>query len=58
MDEQVLRSNDWDKWRPRFVLAEGNTEEAAKGTGGYLKEVGYEQIGTFGVNALYRDARS
>jgi FkbM family methyltransferase len=56
LDEMVLRSNDWSKWRPRFVLAEGNTEEAAKGTGGYLREIGYEQVGTFGVNALYRNS--
>jgi FkbM family methyltransferase len=58
MDEQVLRSNDWSRWRPRFVLAEGNSDEAAKGTGAFLKETGYERIGTFGVNALYRDLKS
>lgn len=56
MDEMVLRSNDWEKWRPRLVLAEANTDEAEKGTGAYLRELGYERVGTFGVNGLYRTA--
>jgi FkbM family methyltransferase len=53
-DEMVLRSNDWEKWRPRLVLAEANTDEAEKGTGAYLQELGYERVGTFGVNGLYQ----
>jgi FkbM family methyltransferase len=54
LDEMVLRSNDWERWRPRFVLAEANTEEAEMGTGAYLQSLGYARVGTFGVNGLYK----
>src|SRR3954467_5043952 len=53
LDEMVLRSNDWSAWRPRFVLAEANTDEAEKGTGAFLESIGYARVGTFGVNGLY-----
>jgi len=57
LDEMVLRSNDWNRWRPRFVLAEANTDEAEKGTGAFLQSIGYQRVGTFGVNGLYRTAQ-
>jgi FkbM family methyltransferase len=57
LDEMVLRSNDWENWRPTLVLTEANSQEAERGTGGYLKSVGYEHIGAFGVNSLFRNVR-
>jgi FkbM family methyltransferase len=58
LDEMVLRSNDWQRFRPKLVLAEANTDEAEKGTGAFLKSLGYQRVGTFGVNGLYKSASS
>jgi hypothetical protein len=57
-DEIVLRSNDWERYRPRFVIVECNTEEAAQSIAGYMDEVGYRNVGTYGINGLFRDSRT
>lgn len=53
MDEMVLRSNDWERYRPKHILIESNTEESAAATGALLKELGYAQRQRFHVNGLY-----
>ena len=53
MDEMVLRSNDWQRYRPRHILIESNTEEAAAATAATLRDLGYAQRQRFGVNGLY-----
>lgn len=53
MDEMVLRSNDWQRYRPRHILIESNTEEAAAATAAILRDLGYAQRQRFGVNGLY-----
>jgi FkbM family methyltransferase len=57
LDEMVLRSNDWSRFRPRFVLVEANTDDAAIRLRGLMESVGYESIDAFGVNSLFRDLR-
>ena len=57
-DEMVLRSNDWEKHRPRFVIVECNTEDAAMSIARFMQEVGYRDVGTYGINGLFRDART
>lgn len=52
-DLEVLRSNDWDKYRPHFIMAETNlniTEELASETVMFLDSVGYELIGKSIIN--------
>ena len=56
-DEVVLRSNDWDRFRPRLVLVESNTADAAGAIARFMEEVGYRRIDTFEINDLFEDAR-
>ncbi|HEY7120237.1 MAG TPA: FkbM family methyltransferase [Tepidisphaeraceae bacterium] len=53
MDEMVLGSNDWSKYRPRHILIESNTEDAAAKTAALLKDLGYTLRQRFEVNGLY-----
>jgi FkbM family methyltransferase len=52
-DEIVLRSNDWSRYRPKYILIESNSEEAAAKTGDLLRELRYSLKQTFGCNGLY-----
>jgi FkbM family methyltransferase len=56
MDEIVLQSNDWNHFRPRLVIAEGNSEDAAQAVAAFMNSVGYEAAAKFAVNTIYRDA--
>lgn len=65
LDETVLRSNDWKKFRPRFLLVESHTHDM-KMDGGvsvfrptiyrYLRKQGYVLLMDNGTNSLYVDA--
>jgi len=55
-DEVVLRSNDWERFRPRLVVAEGNDEQSAATIRGFLQSVGYTIAQSFGINAIFQDA--
>jgi hypothetical protein len=57
LDEAVLRSNDWERFRPRLVLAERNSEQEAAAIATLMTSVGYVEKGVFGVNALFAEAR-
>jgi FkbM family methyltransferase len=54
MDEEVLRSGDWKRDRPRLVIVESNDDQTAQSTKSFLDSVGYEQVGTFGCNGLFK----
>ena len=54
-DEMVLRSNDWQRFRPQFAVVEANTAQAEAGSTTFLRSVGYERVATFGVNGIFRD---
>ena len=48
-DEEVLRSNDWNRYRPRFILAETLREDILSlrdcPVVQYLRSVGYKPVG-------------
>ena len=59
LDGQVLRSNDWDRYRPGVVLVEDNAATTlhrlvGSWTTGYLKERGYEPIAKMLRTAFYQ----
>ena len=60
LDLQVVQSNDWDRFRPRYLLVESDPQmsireienlEIAK----YLESVNYEMYGRFYHTLLWRD---
>ena len=57
MDLEILKSNDWEKYRPDYVLAE--VEGALSDAGGsemvrFLRAVGYELAGRCFVTAIFK----
>jgi hypothetical protein len=60
MDEDVLRSNDWDRYRPNFILVEDLKQPpllrlAESPLVHYLDQIGYEPIArTFNTN-IFRE---
>ena len=57
-DEIVLRSNDWTRYRPRLVIAEGDDPEAARNIAAFLASVGYTPLVSFGINVIYHDTQA
>jgi len=61
LDLQVLRSNDWSRFRPNVVLVEthGATFATLKDheVTRYLNDQGYEPVGLLTVTAVYRRVR-
>ena len=61
MDEMVLRSNDWQAFRPAFVLAEDthfdpNAEKAHdSGVYAFLREQGYEMVAKTPRTLIFKD---
>jgi FkbM family methyltransferase len=60
-DLRVLRSNDWNRFRPRYVLAEALETSLADVAGHpqsrFLSQVGYEAIAKTVNTVFYADAR-
>jgi len=54
-DEIVVRSNNWQLYRPRYVLVEYNTAEARERTSHLLTSLGYKLMRNFGCNGLYAE---
>ena len=57
MDLEILKSNDWEKYRPDYVLAE--VEGSLSDAGGsemvrFLRAVGYELVGRCVVTAIFK----
>jgi FkbM family methyltransferase len=60
MDEEVLRSNDWDRYRPRFVLAEELNHPplirlAESPLVRYMDEIGYVPIAKTHNTFIFRE---
>lgn len=59
MDEIVLRSNDWSRFRPSFVLAEDNAFHIGKpadtGLFHFLREQGYELVAKTQRTLVFQD---
>ena len=55
-DEVVLRSNDWGRFRPRLVVAEGNDEQSTSAIRTFLESVGYSVVQSFCINSIYQDS--
>lgn len=51
----VLSSNDWSKYRARFVMLEVNRAEAA--IEAFMADIGYIDIFSNGTNKIYADAQ-
>jgi FkbM family methyltransferase len=59
-DMEVLKSNDWKKYRPRFIILE-TLEYRALGEGKklngiydeYMKEIGYRKVADTYINTIY-----
>lgn len=59
-DMEVLKSNDWKKFRPRFIILEtleyrrGNTGKKLNDTyDKYMSEIGYNEIADTHLNTIY-----
>jgi FkbM family methyltransferase len=54
---KVMQSNDWDRFRPRVILAEGTFPESPvrrqDGVAGYLAAQGYRHVYFDGLNDFY-----
>jgi len=56
-DEEILRSNDWDRFRPVLTVVEANTSESDQRIESLMSSVGYARIATCGVNGIFKDTR-
>ncbi len=55
-DLEVLQSNDWEKYRPEFLIVETNINTSNLNI--YLKEIGYNKVYENHTNSIYRDCRA
>ncbi len=64
-DMTVLRSNDWDKYRPKFIILE--TIEYKRNENGrkfndeydpYMDSIGYTKVADTNINTIYKDKSS
>lgn len=64
-DMEVLKSNDWDKYRPTYILLE-TLEYKRDGSGKklnntfdeYMRSIQYEKIADTFINTLYKDIKN
>jgi hypothetical protein len=56
-DLDVLRSNDWNRYRPRVILAEAHSEDAAADIRSFLASVGYEERARLHLTMVYEPTR-
>ena len=52
-DVAVLRSNDWDRYRPTLVLAEAHRDEDISTLNHLMEEVGYRLRSQFDLTLIY-----
>ena len=55
-DLNVLKSNDWRKYRPTYIIVEeGDSEDVYNhGVNVFLKSKGYKKVAFTGINSLYK----
>ncbi len=57
-DINVLKSNDWKKYRPKYVLAEDTQRLEDSEIVQFLRDVCYEPICVMGMTRLFEDRKS
>ncbi len=61
-DMDVLRSNDWSKYRPRYVLVEsivGDSRDVGRAEiSGFMRAKGYDEIFYNGLNIIFEATRA
>lgn len=64
-DKEVLKSNDWSKYRPKFIIIEtleykndGSGKKLNEYYDSYFKEIGYKKIADTYINTIYQNERS
>ena len=63
-DLEVLKSNDWDKYRPHYIVVE-SLEYERENTGKklnhifntYMNDIGYEIVADTFINSIYKDKK-
>lgn len=55
-DLEVLKSNDWDRYRPKVILAEAHREDDAAALDRYLDEQGYGRESQLDLTLVYSRA--
>lgn len=55
-DLDVLRSNDWERFRPEVILAEAHNDGGAVAIGEFLGTVGYEERSRLDLTFVYERA--
>jgi FkbM family methyltransferase len=56
MDLSVLRSGDWQRFRPRLVLAEAHDAEEEASLAAFMESVGYRRMTRFHLTLMFEDA--
>ena len=59
LDTEILKSNDWNQYRPNLILIEIHTDDRNweiphSPTGEFLRSVGYEHVGQSLVTSLFQ----
>ena len=59
LDLEILESNDWERYRPEYILIEIHTggrnwEIPSSPVARYLKDRGYELVGQCSVTSLFK----
>ena len=62
LDEEVARSNDWEKFRPKFLLIESRRTETMEDTNQtslhqYIKSIGYDLIAKCVNTLIYKTSQ-
>jgi hypothetical protein len=60
LDEEILGSNNWEKYRPRYVVAERHTNDPVRATEPetILESAGYKTVGQTPFSVIYRDPKN
>lgn len=56
MDLEVLRGNDWTRWRPKVLIAEDNGQERGHKLVEYCRCIGYDLRGLAGTSYVFVDS--
>lgn len=57
LDLQVLRSNDWNLYRPRFLLVEDHERHETTTIDTYCQKIDYKLVNWVGLTKFFKDAR-
>tara|TARA_B100001248_G_scaffold256703_2_gene238117 strand:- start:311 stop:1009 length:699 start_codon:yes stop_codon:yes gene_type:complete len=57
-DLKVLKSNDWERFRPTILLVEDHAGKEKSEIAQYCEDIGYEMINWVGLTKFFRDTRA